>query len=188
MKCRSTSAVFLPVGLPVPLDAEAWQPRVDLEESIRSQPAAHAVARRRQLDRLRQLQSSGAALLGLLDPGDENARRLAADCDERDPRLAWVLAQAPGWKQRGEKSLVFVADRETLEWLRTSLSRRGQIATAVFHEQLSPARRDIEVARFRGTEGPSLLVSTECGGEGRNFEFCDRIVLFDLPSPALSQR
>ena len=177
------------VGLPVPLDAEAWQPRTRLEASIRSQTAAHAVARRRQLERFRRLQSSGAALLGLLDSGDEDARRLAADCDERDPRLAWVLEQAPHWKRRGEKSLVFVADRETLEWLRTSLSRRGQIATAVFHEELSPARRDIEVARFRGFQGPSLLVSTECGGEGRNFEFCDRIVLFDLPwSPVVVEQ
>ncbi len=26
-----------------------------------------------------------------------------------------------------------------------------------------------------------MLVSTECGGEGRNFEFCTRLVLFDLP-------
>ena len=34
---------------------------------------------------------------------------------------------------------------------------------------------------FREVDGPSLLVSTECGGEGRNFEFCRRLVLFDLP-------
>ena len=33
----------------------------------------------------------------------------------------------------------------------------------------------------REIDGPSLLVSTECGGEGRNFEFCRRLVLFDLP-------
>jgi ATP-dependent helicase HepA len=37
------------------------------------------------------------------------------------------------------------------------------------------------VARFREAGGPSLLVSTEAGGEGRNFEFCRRLVLFDLP-------
>ena len=53
--------------------------------------------------------------------------------------------------------------------------------TGVFHEELSPARRDTEVARFREADGPSLLVSTEAGGEGRNFEFCRRLVLFDLP-------
>ena len=76
---------------------------------------------------------------------------------------------------------MFVAHRETLEMLRTALSHRAQLATGVFHESLSPARRDIEVAQFRRPEGPSLLVSTECGGEGRNFEFCHRLVLFDLP-------
>jgi ATP-dependent helicase HepA len=65
--------------------------------------------------------------------------------------------------------------------VRAELSRRAQLATGVFHEGLSSARRDIEVAQFRLPEGPSLLVSTECGGEGRNFEFCRRLVLFDLP-------
>jgi ATP-dependent helicase HepA len=65
--------------------------------------------------------------------------------------------------------------------LRTALSHRAQLASGVFHEELSPARRDTEVARFRAPDGPSLLVSTECGGEGRNFEFCRRLVLFDLP-------
>ena len=37
------------------------------------------------------------------------------------------------------------------------------------------------MARFRADDGPSLLVSTEAGGEGRNFEFCHRLVLYDLP-------
>jgi ATP-dependent helicase HepA len=65
--------------------------------------------------------------------------------------------------------------------LRTTLGQRAHLATGVFHEELPPARRDIEVARFREADGPSVLVSTECGGEGRNFEFCRRLVLFDLP-------
>ena len=65
--------------------------------------------------------------------------------------------------------------------LREALSARAQLATGVFHEELSTARRDTEVARFRADDGPSLLVSTEAGGEGRNFEFCHRLVLYDLP-------
>jgi ATP-dependent helicase HepA len=101
--------------------------------------------------------------------------------DASDPRLAWLLLEAPVWRDAGEKTLVFVAHRETLEMLRTALSHRAQLASGVFHEELSPARRDTEVARFREPEGPSVLVSTECGGEGRNFEFCRRLVLFDLP-------
>ena len=76
---------------------------------------------------------------------------------------------------------MFVAHRETLEMLRDALSARAQLASGVFHEELSAARRDTEVARFRADDGPSLLVSTEAGGEGRNFEFCHRLVLYDLP-------
>jgi ATP-dependent helicase HepA len=65
--------------------------------------------------------------------------------------------------------------------LRDTLSARAQLASGVFHEELSAARRDTEVARFRAQDGPAILVSTEAGGEGRNFEFCHRLVLYDLP-------
>jgi ATP-dependent helicase HepA len=117
----------------------------------------------------------------VLGSEEKALRKQAEAADASDPRLAWLLSNAPRWKQAGEKTLVFVAHRETLEMLRAALSQRGQLATAAFHEQLSPARRDIEVAQFRRPEGASLLISTECGGEGRNFEFCHRLVLFDLP-------
>jgi len=84
---------------------------------------------------------------------------------------------------------VFVAHRESLEMLRSALSDRADIVTGVFHEELSPARRDTEVARFRAADGPSILVSTECGGEGRNFEFCRRLILWDLPwKPSLVEQ
>ena len=108
-------------------------------------------------------------------------RAQALAMDAADPRVEWLVSQAPRWRDAKEKTLVFVAHRETLEMLRETLSRRAQLATGVFHEALTPARRDTEVALFRDSDGPSLLVSTECGGEGRNFEFCRRLVLFDLP-------
>ena len=95
--------------------------------------------------------------------------------------LDWLVANAPRWRDAKEKTLVFVAKRDALEALRTALSHRAQLATGTFHEELSPAQRDTQVARFREPDGPSLLVSTEAGGEGRNFEFCRRLVLFDLP-------
>ena len=104
-------------------------------------------------------------------------------------RLDWLLAQAKRWREAGEKTLVFTARRETLEMLRQAFTARAQLATGVFHEDLSTARRDIEVARFRAEDGPSLLVSTEAGGEGRNFEFCHRLVLYDLPwKPAVVEQ
>jgi ATP-dependent helicase HepA len=170
------------VGVSVTADDEGgWAPRLALVETVRQAPAAHALGRRRKTDRIRRALASGTALRTVLRPDEEELAHQAKAADKADPRLAWLARQAPRWRDEGQKTLVFVAHRETLEWLRTELSRGAQLATGVFHEELSSARRDIEVARFRLAEGPSLLVSTECGGEGRNFEFCHRLVLFDLP-------
>jgi ATP-dependent helicase HepA len=170
------------VGIPIAPDKPAgWQLREAMEASVRGTVAAHGVARRLKIERVRRALASGAALGAVLTSDETALRRQAEAMDAGDPRLDWLLAQAPRWRDAGEKTLVFVAHRETLEMLRTALSHRAQLASGVFHEELPPARRDTEVARFREADGPSLLVSTECGGEGRNFEFCRRLVLFDLP-------
>jgi ATP-dependent helicase HepA len=168
-------------GVPVEGDASAWRDRLDLERRLREAPADDPLAARRKCDRVRRGLASGAALQAVLAREEEDLRALAARADAEDPRVAWLVAQAPGWKAAGEKTLVFVAHEETLEIVRTALTHRAQVASGVFHERLSPGRRDIEVAQFRHADGPSLLISTECGGEGRNFEFCHRLVLFDLP-------
>jgi ATP-dependent helicase HepA len=170
------------VGIPIAVDNPAgWRPQHAIEMDVRSMAAPHAVARRQKIDRVRRALASGAALSAALGPDERALRQQAEAMDASDPRLAWLLSQATLWRDAREKTLVFVAHRETLEMLRTALSHRAQLASGVFHEELSPARRDTEVARFREHDGPSLLVSTECGGEGRNFEFCRRLVLFDLP-------
>ena len=144
-------------------------------------PAADPVARRRSSDRIRRALASGAALRAVLGPDEIERRQQAESMDRTDPRLEWLLTQAKRWRRENQKTLVFTAHRETLEMLRDALSARAQLASGVFHEGLSAARRDMEVARFRAEDGPSILVSTEAGGEGRNFEFCRRLVLYDLP-------
>jgi ATP-dependent helicase HepA len=170
------------VGIPIAIDHPSkWRLREAVEAAVRGMPAPHAIARRHKIDRVRRALASGAALAAALGPDDRALRQQAEAMDAPDPRLEWLLSQAPRWREARDKTLVFVAHRETLEMLRTTLSQRAQIATGVFHEDLSPSQRDIEVARFRDQDGPSLLVSTESGGEGRNFEFCRRLVLFDLP-------
>ena len=169
------------VGIAIEGDAAAWKGRLTLVDAVSTAAAPHALGRRQKAERVRRALASGASLHPLLARDDAALGALAAEADAADPRLQWLAAEAQAWRAAGDKTLVFVAHRETLEWLRTELSRRAQLATAVFHERLTSARRDIEVAQFRRAEGPSLLVSTECGGEGRNFEFCRRLVLFDLP-------
>ncbi len=169
------------VGVPIAGEEAAWRARLALVEAVRETVPSHALGRRLAADRIRRALASGAALVPSLAGPEAGLRQLAREADATDPRLDWLSRSAPRWRTTGEKTLVFVAHRETLELLRAELSRRAQLATSAFHEGLSAARRDIEVAQFRSPEGPSLLVSTECGGEGRNFEFCRRIVLFDLP-------
>jgi ATP-dependent helicase HepA len=191
-------AARLESGVPLPpctsstrrVDIGGLPPRapvaVDLPpHSLQASPADglrhDRVARPRALDRIRRALGSGAALRAVLGPDETGQRQQAEAMDRTDPRLEWLLTQAPRWRRTNEKTLVFAAHRETLEMLRDALSARAQLASGVFHEELSAARRDTEVARFRADDGPSILVSTEAGGEGRNFEFCHRLVLYDLP-------
>jgi ATP-dependent helicase HepA len=172
------------VGIPIDLgatDKTKSQVQLAVESAVRSMPAANVVAARDKIDRVRRAVASGAALAASLGPDDSQLRAQAVAMDAVDPRIDWLVRQAPRWREAREKTLVFVAHRETLEMLREKLSQRAQLATGMFHEALTPARRDTEVARFRESDGPSMLISTESGGEGRNFEFCRRIVLFDMP-------
>jgi ATP-dependent helicase HepA len=174
----------LPPRKPVAIDlerGEAWDTFHRLEVEVRSEPAPHEVARRKKLERIRRALAGGPALAELLGTGEDALRKLARRDERADPRLAWLARQAQVWRERGDKTLVFVAHRSSLEMIRTGMSRLAQVRVGAFHEDLSPAQRDIEVAQFRLPGGPSMLVSTECGGEGRNFEFCTRLVLFDLP-------
>jgi len=107
----------------------------------------------------------------------------------QDPRARWIADRVPGWLDAREKVLVFVHETEVLEKLKGFLEAAARTHVSVFHEGLSTSARDIEIARFRETATPILLCS-EAGGEGRNFQFCDRMVHFDLPDDpiALEQR
>ena len=170
------------VGIPIDLMGGPKAERSSaIEAALRGTVASNAIAERGKVDRVRRAMASGAALSAVLTPAETELRAQAAAMDAADPRIDWLATHARRWRDAREKTLVFVAHRETLEMLRTALSLRAQLATGIFHEALTPARRDTEVARFREADGPSLLISTECGGEGRNFEFCRRLVLFDLP-------
>ncbi len=174
----------LPPRVPAPVEiagGEAgWEAIDRLVRHLRAHPAENALARRRKADRVFRALASPAALLAVLERDDEETAALASQARDSDPRVRWLVEQAGRWVGAEEKTLVFVAHRESLDLLKGAIERQGR-RTGVFHEELSAERRDIEVAQFRLPEGPSILISTEAGGEGRNFQFCRRLVLFDLP-------
>jgi ATP-dependent helicase HepA len=185
----------LPPRVPAPVDLEGpewkagWELLLRLERRMRELPAGNALEERRKADRVVRALASPAALAPVIDRDDEPTRALIGEAERADPRMRWLVDQAARWQQAGEKTLVFVAHRETLERLKGEIERQGRARTGLFHEDLAPERRDIEVAQFRLPDGPSLLISTEAGGEGRNFQFCHRLVLFDLPwNPAVVEQ
>jgi superfamily II DNA or RNA helicase len=77
-----------------------------------------------------------------------------------------------------EKKLVFVHYRETLEHLAGLLTREG-FAFARFEGGLSGPAKDAAIAEFR--ERVPVLLCTESGGEGRNIQFCNTLINFDVP-------
>ena len=114
---------------------------------------------------------------------------------ERHPRAANWRAMAKRWAALGaggkeaaliellrrnpdEKKLVFVHYRETLAHLAGLLTKAG-IPFARFEGSLSGPEKDAAIAEFR--DKAAVLLCTESGGEGRNIQFCNTLINFDVP-------
>lgn len=97
-----------------------------------------------------------------------------------DPRITWLLELLSDG--RHEKVLVITHGRETATDLSEALRVLGGIHAPVFHEGLTLIERDRAAAAFADDEyGSQVLVCSEIGSEGRNFQFCRHLVMFDLP-------
>ena len=77
-----------------------------------------------------------------------------------------------------EKKLVFVHSRETLAHLAARLEQSG-ISLARFDGSLSGPQKDDAIAAFR--DHATVLLCTQSGGEGRNIQFCNTLINFDVP-------
>ena len=97
-----------------------------------------------------------------------------------DPRVNWLVEWLE--KHPNEKVLLICAYAETALALEEHLRLRTSINASVFHEGLSIIERDRAAAYFADNEmGAQILVCSEIGSEGRNFQFAHHLVLFDLP-------
>ncbi|NVK03003.1 MAG: RNA polymerase-associated protein RapA, partial [Oceanospirillaceae bacterium] len=107
-------------------------------------------------------------------------RVFGVDWIEQDPRVAWLSA----WlKQNAKrKTLLICANAQTVVELEEYLNLRLGVRCAAFHEGMSLVNRDRAAAYFADREmGAQLLVCSEIGSEGRNFQFASDLILFDLP-------
>src|SRR5690606_34489729 len=118
-------------------------------------------------------------------PGRENTRGASspaatpAAVTAADPRLAWLvdfLAAHPD-----DKVLLIMSRKEDVFALQEILPTLTAVAFASFHENLTMTTRDKNAAWFAQPDGARLLICSEIGSEGRNFQFAKHLVLFDLP-------
>jgi len=99
---------------------------------------------------------------------------------KHDPRVQYLIELVNDLKT--EKILVICANATTAANLEKYLQLKMGIRSAAFYEGLSIIDRDRAAAYFADTEmGAQVLVCSEIGSEGRNFQFAHHLVLFDLP-------
>lgn len=102
-----------------------------------------------------------------------------AESDELEVRVAWLaefLREDPV-----RKAVLICHTMEMAETIRDLLLTQIQIEAALFHEDLTLIQRDRNAAWFAESDGARILICSEIGSEGRNFQLAHHLVLFDLP-------
>ncbi len=109
------------------------------------------------------------ALLAPLDAGK----------DELGTKIKWLVGLLK--ETGGDKVLLICRTRKLVEEISERLQREVNVAVGLFHEELTLLQRDRNAAFFSEKEGARILLCSEIGSEGRNFQFAHHLVLFDLP-------
>jgi len=144
--------------------------------SISGFPARHLT--RVRLKQPELYRAGGAELAQQLYPETEHPE---AEWIASDPRVEWLLDTLK--KNRASKFLVICHHKDSACALQAHLHFKGGIQCSAFHEDLSLIERDRSAAWFASEEdGAQALICSEIGSEGRNFQFCHNLVMFDLPA------
>jgi superfamily II DNA or RNA helicase len=147
-------------------DAGSGEHRLSLQHLLAaagSSPAATAAAVARMAER---------------HPGDKRwpallARVQTLKAGAKEAALLRLLAQNPA-----EKKLVFVHNRDSLTHLAASVAAM-KLPFVQFSGDMSGPQKDAAVDAFR--DQVPVLLCTESGGEGRNLQFCNTLINFDIP-------
>ena len=80
----------------------------------------------------------------------------------------------------GGKAIVFSYFRRTLAYLEQALRSAG-FGVVVIHGDVKPEHRTSLIDRFRSDDQVQIMLASEVGAEGLDFQFCDTLVNYDLP-------
>lgn len=97
-----------------------------------------------------------------------------------DPRVSFLIDMLE--QNKDEKVLVICAYASTALQIAEYMRAKTSIRHTVFHEGMSIIERDKAAHFFSENEkGAQVMLCSEIGSEGRNFQFSRHLVLFDLP-------
>lgn len=97
-----------------------------------------------------------------------------------DPRIDWINELIKS--NKGEKFLLITHQQKTVLQIERALWEKYGTQCAVFHEDMDIIERDRAAAYFSEQEGGAqILLCSEIGSEGRNFQFARHLILFDFP-------
>ncbi|WP_372782653.1 RNA polymerase-associated protein RapA [Litorivivens sp.] len=112
--------------------------------------------------------------------GADTTAFASEDWPAQDARVSWLETFL--LQRQEERALLICADAQTAIDLEHYLRLRRGVAASVFHGGMSLFERDRAAAYFADDDsGAQLLVCSEIGSEGRNFQFAEHLILFDLP-------
>jgi len=104
-----------------------------------------------------------------------------------DPRINWLATFL--LQVRPAKVLLICKSQRKVAAIATALQEKVNLKVGHFHEGLPLVQRDRNAAWFAEPDGAQLLLCSEIGSEGRNFQFAHHLILFDLPlNPGLVEQ
>ena len=168
------SVVRRQLRVPDPAEAGAKKPKrgisrmaaitLQMELGSSAPAAAQTLRRLSESDALTKAErDQWAAMASLADGVREHSKAR---------RLCSLLDEFP------DKMVVFTQFRATQDMLAATLAAGG-VDVSVFHGGLSRLEKEAQVERFRNSA--RVLLTTDSGSEGRNLQFCNVIVNYDLP-------
>ena len=112
---------------------------------------------------------------------DFYAKLTAIPYDSKCQKLVELVEQIYHQNPK-EKVLIFTQFVDTLLYLKELLlSQKEDYFVDMFYGGLDKFEKDEAVERFRASDKFAILISTEIGGEGRNFQFARVLINYDLP-------
>ncbi|MFH2092401.1 MAG: SNF2-related protein [Pseudomonadota bacterium] len=95
----------------------------------------------------------------------------------QDPRILYLVQLM----KQTKKLLVVCCSKEKAAAIEKAIAAHTSMDVIRFDETMSLLQRDKNAAWFSRKEGARILVCSEIGSEGRNFQFVHHLFLFDLP-------